>query len=266
MPFQQPPHRRQRQAQLQPTADHPLAPEQSLRFILEATRLWPLAGFLPGRGELGTGDGRIAPAARSASPPRRPRAGTAPAFHRPQIPRDHRSLLTRHQRLAGLDPNPRTKRPGARRSGPHPPDITYRRHPAKIMNRHYPTTARKLSRRHHESPAIFRTGRSVAMWHQSARLIGRLPGPECNGRLTGTLRSTQQCVLSYPYHASSSSGSKMYLSALAAASVALVALLHDFSGEPQDTTESGTSAADQPTQGAGTHQTIHLTGKCNGTA
>lgn len=116
MPLQQPPHRRHRQTHPQAPTDHRLDPDQSPTLILEPVRRRPFPEFLLEHGELGIGDGRGvrrtggAQGIQSALAP-----GTAPAFHRPhahpQVLRDHRGLLTRREPLAGLKPDPLTKRP-----------------------------------------------------------------------------------------------------------------------------------------------------------
>lgn len=66
VPFQQPPHRRHRQARPQTTADHRLDPGKRPSLIVEALRGRALAEFFLQRGEMGIGDGRGVSRARGA--------------------------------------------------------------------------------------------------------------------------------------------------------------------------------------------------------
>ncbi|WSQ24100.1 hypothetical protein OG237_42525 (plasmid) [Streptomyces zaomyceticus] len=104
VPFQQPPHRRHRQAHPQTAADHRLDPGQSPAFVIECVRRGTLAKFLLKHGELGVCDGR---GVRRAHRAQGLHAALAPgppaAFHRPhahpEIFRDHRRLLARRDRF-----------------------------------------------------------------------------------------------------------------------------------------------------------------------
>ncbi|GAA3283972.1 hypothetical protein GCM10010493_75480 [Streptomyces lavendulae subsp. grasserius] len=117
-------------------------------FVVEAVRGRTLAEFLLEHGELGVGDGRgVRRSGRAQDVHAALAPGTAPAFHQPhthpQILRYHDGLLTRGEPLAGLKPDPFTKRPTLSGQAPtlritHTPGI-----PATTMNRQHPTTTQK---------------------------------------------------------------------------------------------------------------------------
>ncbi len=150
VPFQQPPYRRYRQAHPRTTADQRLDPDQGPAFVFEAVRSPSPAEFLLEQGESSSVEvGEFAgPAERK--PPCRPHAwhdaSVPPTGHAPaalsRSPRSPHPPRTFHRLEAG-SPH---ETPDAQRSGPtlHPPDTSPHRHTAGIMNRHYPTTTRKL--------------------------------------------------------------------------------------------------------------------------
>jgi hypothetical protein len=96
--------------------DQRLDPGQGPAFVFEAMRGRALAEFLLEHGELFIGDGRgVRRTRRTQGLHAALTPGTTPAFHRPhthpQLFRDDRGLLARREPVAGLKPDPLTKRP-----------------------------------------------------------------------------------------------------------------------------------------------------------